>query len=123
MYEKKLPFDISCGIKITMEIIGGKWKCCIIDRLSSRSLRPSELHRILKEATPRVIDQQLKELERHGIIQKVIYQEMPPRTEYFLTETGKSLLPLIAQIRTWGDEFRPEMKRILGISEDSEYKI
>lgn len=118
MYEKKLPFDITCGIKITMEVIGGKWKCCIIDRLSSGSKRPSELHRILKEATPRVIDQQLKELEQHGIIKKIIYSEMPPRTEYFLTETGKSLLPLIAQISVWGDEFRPQMMKILGMFEE-----
>lgn len=102
MYEKKLPFDISCGIKITMEIIGGKWKCCIIDRLSSRSLRPSELHRILKEATPRVIDQQLKELERHGIIQKVIYQEMPPTYRIFSNRNRKELTSIDSTNKNMG---------------------
>ena len=68
MYEKKIPFDINCDVKITMEIISDKWKCCIINYLANGSKRPSELHRAFSDATPRVINQQLKELEFHGII-------------------------------------------------------
>ena len=63
MYKKKIPFDIDCGIKITMEVIGGKWKSCIIQELCTGPKRPSELHRLFTEASPRVINQQLKELE------------------------------------------------------------
>lgn len=70
MYKKKIPFDIDCGIKITMEVIGGKWKSCIIQELCTGPKRPSELHRLFTEASPRVINQQLKELEMHGIISK-----------------------------------------------------
>lgn len=73
MYKKKIPFDIDCGIKITMEVIGGKWKSCIIQELCTGPKRPSELHRLFTEASPRVINQQLKELEMHGIISKKIF--------------------------------------------------
>ena len=61
MYKKKIPFDIDCGIKITMEVIGGKWKSCIIQELCTGPKRPSELHRLFTEPTPRVIIQLLKQ--------------------------------------------------------------
>ena len=113
MYKKKIPFDIECGIKITMEVMGGKWKSCIIQELNNGPKRPSELHRYFEEASPRVINQQLKELEYHGVIGKTIYPELPPRSEYFLTEIGKSLLPIIDKLEEWGDKFRPKMIEIL----------
>ncbi|MGL5015159.1 MAG: winged helix-turn-helix transcriptional regulator [Bacteroidales bacterium] len=113
MYKKKIPFDISCGIRITMAVIGGKWKSCILVSLNSKSMRPSELHREFQDATPRVIDQQLKELEIHGMISKKIFAELPPRSEYTITEQGRSLIPIIALIETWGDNFRPQMIEIL----------
>ena len=109
MYKKKIPFDIDCGIKITMEVIGGKWKSCIIQELSGGAKRPSELHRLFEEASPRVINQQLKELE--------IFSELPPHSEYSITETGKSLLPVIEQLEKWGDGFRPTLKKILDIKD------
>lgn len=76
-------------------------------------MRPSELHREFPDASPRVVDQQLKELEIHGMIKKKIFAELPPRSEYSITETGKSLIPIIKQIEEWGDNFRPQMERIL----------
>jgi len=115
MYKKKIPFDIDCGVKITMEVIGGKWKSCILMELDKGAMRPSELHREFPDASPRVIDQQLKELEFHGMIQKTIYPELPPHSEYSITETGKTLLPLINGIEKWGDGFRPAMKKLMGI--------
>ncbi len=120
MYKRKIPFDIECGIKITMEVMGGKWKSCIIQELDNGPKRPSELHRFFDEASPRVIDQQLKELEYYGIISKVIYPKVPPHTEYSLTETGKTLLPIIEQLELWGDYFRPEMIKRLDNEKESE---
>ena len=102
MYEKKIPFDIDCGIKIAMEVIGGKWKSCIILELDNGPKRPSELHRLFADANARVIDQQLKELEKHGAIRKKIYAELPPHSEYSITDTGRSLIPVIKQLETWG---------------------
>lgn len=115
MYEKKVPFFIDCGVKITMEIMGGKWKSCILQELSKQTMRPSELHRAFDDASPRVINQQLKELEYYGVISKEIFAELPPRSEYSLTELGKTLLPIISQMEEWGDHFRAQMKKLLDI--------
>ncbi|MGL4908823.1 MAG: winged helix-turn-helix transcriptional regulator [Bacteroidales bacterium] len=116
MYKKKLPFDIECGVKITMEVMGGKWKTCILLELNGQSMRPSELHRSFPDASMRVIDQQLKELEVHGMISKVIFAELPPRSVYSITEQGKTLIPIIRLIEEWGDNFRPQMIKILNQS-------
>ena len=78
MYKRKTPLDLSCGIRITMEIIGSKWKPCLIDALRETPKRPSQLHREIPEAISRVLDQNLRELEAHGIIEKKIYAELPP---------------------------------------------
>ena len=117
MYKKKIPFDIECGVKITMEVMGGKWKSCILMELMGGAKRPSELHRRFNDASPRVIDQQLKELEVYGMISKKIFAELPPRSEYSITEQGKTLIPIIEQIEKWGDHFRPQMIEILKQSE------
>lgn len=73
MYKKKIPFDIDCGIKITMEVIGGKWKSCIIQELLTSPKRPSELHRLFTDASPRVINQQLKDWKDGWSRKKIIY--------------------------------------------------
>jgi len=106
MYEKKIPKDLNCGIVVTMEIIGGKWKTCLINDINKGIKRPSELHRSHPEASLRVINQQLFELERNNIIEKKIYPVSPPKVEYSLTEIGKSLLPLIDLMLSWGNEHR-----------------
>lgn len=72
---------------------------------------------VLDDASPRVINQQLKELEIHGMIQKKIFSELPPHTEYSITEQGRTLLPIIEQLEKWGDGFRPQMKKILGMED------
>lgn len=114
MYEKKIPLDLECGPKITMEVLGGKWKSCILEALNLKGpMRPSELHRNFTDASPRVIDQQLKELEFHGMIKKTIFAELPPHSEYSITDQGKTLLPVIQVLRKWGEGFRPEMKRLM----------
>lgn len=118
MYKKKIPLDIDCGVKIAMEVIGGKWKTYIIYELNKGTRRPSELHRLFGDASPRVINQQLKELEMHGMIKKTIFPELPPHAEYSITEEGRSLMPIINMLKQWGDSFRPKMMNILGISED-----
>lgn len=110
MYERKTPLDLSCGIRITMCVMGGKWKPCLIDSLREGPLRPSEMHKAIPEATPRVLNQQLRELEEHGIIGKTVYAELPPRSEYFLTPLGESLLPLIDAIDDWGEAHRPSFE-------------
>lgn len=103
MYEKKNPKDLSCGIGMTMEIIGGKWKPCLINSIHNGIHRPSELARHHPGASKRVLSLQLKELEEHGVVRKIIYPELPPKVEYFLTELGESLLPIVDLMEKWGD--------------------
>lgn len=117
MYEKKIPLDINCGIKIAMEVIGGKWKSCIIYDLRNGPMRPSELFKLYPEANMRVMNQQMKELMDYKVVQKKIYAELPPHSEYSLTEVGKSLLPIVLLYEKWGTDFRPTMKEILKIKD------
>ena len=102
MYERKIPVDLDCPLRLTMSLMDSKWKSCILDELRHGALRPSELHRQLPEAAPRVLDLQLRELVEDGLVAKTIYAELPPRSEYALTELGASLLPIIDAMIVWG---------------------
>lgn len=104
MYERKIPVDLDCPLRLTMSLLGSKWKSCILDELRHRSLRPSELHKLLSEATPRVLDLQLKELVEDGLVSKTIFPELPPRSEYSITELGKTLIPIIDAMIDWGNK-------------------
>ena len=106
MYKRKIPIDFSCPLRLTMSLIDSKWKSCILDELRHKALRPSELHRALPEAAPRVLDMQLRELADDGLVQKTIYPELPPRSEYTITELGRSLLPIIDAMIEWGESHR-----------------
>ncbi|MGL5318457.1 MAG: winged helix-turn-helix transcriptional regulator, partial [Bacteroidales bacterium] len=95
MYKRKIPLDLSCGTTVLLQILSGKWKPCIIDAVRETGLRPSQIHKLLEEATPRVLNQQIKELEEHGVLQKNIIRVTPPHVEYSLTELGESILPVM----------------------------
>lgn len=103
MYERKIPVDLGCPLRLTMSLINSKWKSCILDELRHASMRPSELHKALPEATPRVLDLQLKDLVDDGLVAKTIYPELPPRSEYSITEQGCSLLPILDAMIEWGE--------------------
>lgn len=104
MYERKIPIDLDCPLRLTISLIDSKWKSCILDELRHRSMRPSELHKALPEATPRVLDIQLKELVDDGLVIKTIYPELPPRSEYSISELGMSLIPIIDAMLAWGEQ-------------------
>ena len=104
-YERKIPIDLDCPLRLTMSLIESKWKSCLLDELrSGNPMRPSELHRCLPEATPRVLDLQLKELVEDGLVSKTIFPELPPRSAYTITELGSSLLPIIDAMLQWGTD-------------------
>lgn len=103
MYERKIPVDLDCPLRLTMSLIGSKWKSCILDELRHKSLRPSEIHRIFPEATPRVLDIQLKELVEDGLVSKTVYPGLPLRSEYAITSLGQSLIPIIDAMIDWGN--------------------
>lgn len=104
-YEKKIPVDLDCPLRLTMSLIESKWKSCILDELrGGEPMRPSEIHKCLPEAAPRVLDIQLKEMAEDGLVDKTIYPELPPRSEYRITELGKSLIPIIDSMLKWGND-------------------
>lgn len=104
-YEKKIPVDMDCPLRLTMSLIESKWKSCILDELrDGLPLRPSEIHKRLPEAVPRVLDIQLKEMVEDGLVEKTIFPELPPRSEYRITELGASLLPIIDSMLHWGED-------------------
>jgi DNA-binding HxlR family transcriptional regulator len=112
-YERKTPEDLDCGITVFMKVLGGKWKPCIVDMISKGCRRPSEMHRELPTATPRVIDMQLSELEEHGIVRKEVQGGFPLRVDYFLTARGESLLPLVVAMDIWGKNNAAHIKDVV----------
>lgn len=118
MYERKIPLDFDCGITIATEVIFSKWKFCILMELDKGITRPKDLVEAVTGITKRVLHQQLKQLEFYKIIDRVTYPEIPPRVEYFLTEDGKRILPILDAINKWGLDYAPKFKEIIGL--DSE---
>src|ERR1700754_3564835 len=104
MYERKLPLNLGCGLDLVGEVLYGKWKIRLLWFINEGHRRPSELHRKIPDASRRVLNMQLKELEEHQLITKKIFPVVPPKVEYSLTEFGKTLIPVINALGKWGDE-------------------
>ena len=90
------------GIDATIDIIGGKWKVLILCRLISENKRTGELQRSIPGITQKMLIQQLRGLENDGIVFRHIYNEMPPKVEYGISEYGKSLMEIIELMCDWG---------------------
>jgi DNA-binding HxlR family transcriptional regulator len=91
-----------CPVTATMEVIGGKWKLLIIHLINHDIRRFGKLSMILKNVSRQMLTTQLRDLERDGILERVIYPEIPPRVEYFLTPKGKALIPVLDAMKDWG---------------------
>ena len=95
----------NCPVSATLELIGGKYKALILWHLSEKKLRFSELKNRVLGATPKMLTQQLRELETHNLIHREVFAVIPPKVEYSLTETGRSLLPILVAMRDWGANY------------------
>lgn len=94
-----------CGLKKVLNTVGGKWKImilCVIDY--NEIIRYGDLRRTIYGITNTMLAQSLKELERDGLIHRVQYDEMPVRVEYSLTDRAKSMIPILLQLKKWGEE-------------------
>ncbi len=100
-----MDHENNCPVEATLDLIGGKYKALILWHLSEGVLRFSELRNRIPKATPKMLTQQLRELERDQLIYREVYPVIPPKVEYSLTETGKSLLPILVAMRDWGAEY------------------
>ena len=94
-----------CPVSATLELIGGKYKALILWHLSEGKLRYSELRHRIAGATPKMLTQQLRELENDHLVHREAYPEVPPRVEYSLTALGESVLPILVAMRDWGADY------------------
>ena len=95
----------NCPVAATLELIGGKYKALILWNLAEKKLRFSELRNTIQGATPKMLTQQLRELEAQNLIHREVFAVVPPKVEYSLTELGRSLLPILVTMRDWGSSY------------------
>lgn len=113
MYERKIPLSLNCGLDLIGEVLYGKWKIRLLWFIHEGYKRPSELQRKIPDASRRVLNIQLKELEEHELIIKKIYPVVPPKVEYSLTEFGETLIPVISLLGQWGDEHQERLRHLI----------
>ena len=101
-----------CPAESTLGVIGGKWKLLILRELLAGASRFGELRRRLSGISEKMLAQHLRELESDGIIARKIYPEIPPKVEYSLTESGKTLKPIIDGLHEWGLDHLSSKKRV-----------
>ena len=101
----------NCPVDATLSVIDGKYKAIILHHLIERTLRFGELQRLVPQASHKVLTQQLRELERDGIIHRKVYHVVPLKTEYSLTDFGKTLIPILTTICDWGRKHMSEFIR------------
>ena len=104
---EKTPDEI-CPVLYTMSILGQRWKIPILWHLADKKLRFSELRKELQNATPKMLTQQLRELEAQELIHREVFPVVPPKVEYSLTELGRSLMPILVAMRDWGSGYLRE---------------
>ncbi|KOS24135.1 MarR family transcriptional regulator [Bacillus anthracis] len=90
-------------VEATLEVIGGKWKVVILCHLKKGKKRTSELKRLMPGITQKMLTQQLRELEEDGVIQSKVYNQVPPKVEYSLTDYGWSLEAILDSLCSWGE--------------------
>lgn len=94
-----------CPAEYTLALIGGRWKIPLIFHLMAGRKRFSELSRALQGITQKVLTQQLREMEREGLVARRVYAQVPPRVDYSLTELGMSLRPVVDAMCRWGETY------------------
>lgn len=113
MRERKIPLNLNCGLDLTGEVLYGKWKIRLLWFIHIGHKRPSELQRKIPDASRRVLNVQLNELEAHDLIKKKIYPVVPPKVEYSLTAFGKTVIPVISALGKWGDDNEKRLRELI----------
>ena len=105
MPKKELP---PCPVETTLTLIGDKWKVLILRDLMPGTKRFGELKKSIGTVTQKVLTQQLRAMEESGLLTRKVYAEVPPRVEYTLTGTGRSLTPILDAMVSWGESYKRE---------------
>ena len=93
-------------------MIGGKYKALILWHLAESKLRYSQLRQQISGITPKMLTQQLRELEARQLIHREVFPIVPPKVEYSLTDLGKSLIPILVAMRDWGSDYLRDKKNL-----------
>ena len=104
--------EVTCPAETTIGIIGGKWKLLILRELLAGASRFGELRRRVSGISEKILTQHLRELERDGIVARKIYPEVPPKVEYSLTASGKTLKPIVDGLHDWGLQHGSTPRRV-----------
>lgn len=99
-----------CPVATTVSLIGNKWKLLILRNLLVRPWRFNELHKSIDGISQKVLTENLRAMEKDGIVLRKDYHEVPPRVEYSLSDLGESMRPIIQTLETWGKDY---LKRII----------
>ncbi|MCY9377015.1 transcriptional regulator HypR [Bacillus sp. T17B1] len=112
MSEKKniYPNKEGCPVEFTLDVIGGKWKGILLYHMIDGKKRFNEFRRICPSITQRMLTLQLRELEADGIVHREVYHQVPPKVEYSLTEFGRTLEPIVLQMKEWGESNRETLE-------------
>ena len=94
-----------CPVSATLDLIGGKYKALILWHLAENKLRFSQLNKLIPGATPKMLTQQLREMEAQNLVHREVFPVVPPKVEYSLTELGRSLMPVLVSMRDWGSTY------------------
>lgn len=98
--------NFRCEIEVTLEVISGKWKALILWHLGQEELiRFNEFRRRIPDISQKMLTQQLRRLEEVGLVNRKIYNQVPPMVEYSLTDIGKELIPILDAMDVWGKKF------------------
>lgn len=100
--------QFNCPVEATLSLIGGKYKPLILWHLIDEPLHYMELKRLIPKATPKMLSQQLHDLEGCGLIHREVVPEKPPKTIYSLTEFGRSIIPVLDAMCQWGTKYLDE---------------
>ena len=105
---QKTPLDLNlaCPMSIALAVVGGKWKGMILYHLHEDTQRFNQLMRLIPSITQRMLTRQLRELEAHGVIERRIYPQIPPKVEYSLSDLGQTVIPVIQQLSAWGRQYQ-----------------
>ncbi|KLV26353.1 transcriptional regulator [Niallia circulans] len=104
--ERMAGKEFNCEKELTLSIIGGKWKMLILWHLGKEGTkRFGELKALIPGITQRMLVNQLRELENDYIVKRVVYPVVPPKVEYSLTDEGKSLMPILDAMYSWGRNY------------------
>ena len=95
----------NCPVVATLNIIGGKYKSLILWHLIDGTLRFGELRKLIPQATPKMLTQQLRELEEDDLVIRTVYPVVPPKVEYELSDLGKRIKPILDAMYNWGASY------------------